>query len=247
VSGQSTSLFLEPSSIEVPCIDLEFGEIIVSVNLTFNDISNLKKFNLILTFDGSMLEYYTDHAGDWGYSGSRSTNPQYGIVTMSGELTDGREMSGSGTFYTFAFKILSDGSSQIFLQYIYLEDKFGSSIPYVTSNDAVTIEIIPFGTWIDGEYDELLQAYNLLLDDFQTLNSTYETLLSDYDSLTSDYGQLDLNYNSLNNDYLELQSDYDEEEEETSTKTNMMYLFIITTIILGGTTAYLLVKKKNEK
>jgi len=272
VSGQSTSLSLEPPSIEVPFVDLELGEIVVSVNLTFNNISYLKKFDLLLTFDGSMLEYYTDHAGDWGYGGSRSTSPHYGSVSMSGELLDERIISGSGTFYTFTFRVLNVGSSQISLQYIYLEDKFGSVIPYIISNDNVTTEIIPLETWVDGEYEELVQTYDLLLDDFQTLNATHMVLLSDYSSLNSDYDlllddfqtlnathmvllsdyssldsayeQLDSDYDSLNDDYSKLKTDYEKKEEDISTKTNLMYLFVITTIALGGTVAYLVTKKK---
>ena len=246
VSGQSTSLSLEPPSIEVPFVDLELGEIVVSVNLTFNNISYLKKFDLLLTFDGSMLEYYTDHAGDWGYSGSRSTNPHYSSVSMSGELTDERIISGSGTFYTFTFRVLSVGSSQIFLQEIYLEDKFGSEIPHVISNDNVTIEIIPLEIWIDGEYADLVQAYDLLLEDFQTLNATYEALLSDYNSLNSAYEQLDSNYASLSDEYDKLSKENGRKDEEICTKTNLMYLFVVTTIVLGGIAAYLATKKKQQ-
>lgn len=216
VSGESASLSLEPTLIEVPFVELDHGEIVVSVYLTINNVYDLKKFTLILTFNGKMLEYYTDHAGDWGYSGSRSTNPESGMVTMSGELTDGREISGSGTFYTFAFKVIGVGSSQILLQYIYLEDKSGSAIPYVISNDNATIEILPFEIWTDGEYAELKQAYDVLLDDFQTLNATYEALLSGYDSLNLTYGQLVSDYDSLNDEYEKLRTDYDNLKTEHS-------------------------------
>jgi len=214
-NNNGTSLSLEPSLIQVPCLKLDQGAVILSVNLTFRDISNMKKFTVILTFDGKVLEYYTSHAGDWGYSGSRSTNPRYGVVTMSGELTDGREISGSGTFFTFAFKVLSVGTSQILLQYIYLEDKFGSEIPYTISRSNVTVEVLPLDVWVDGKYAELKQEYEGLLEnytnleaEYRTLNSTHHSLLAEYYSLNSTFHILLSNYTDLQGNYKVLSSDY---------------------------------------
>lgn len=208
-SAQSTSVSLVPAQIDVPFLELENAEIVVAVNLTLNNISELKKFTVILTFDGIKLEYYTSHAGDWGYGGSRSTNPAYGSVTMSGELEDGREMSGSGTFYSFVFEVLDVGSSEISLQYVYLEDKSGSEISYSMENDNVTIEVLPLEMWVDGAYQELIQDYEALLGDFQALNSSYRELLVDYDSLKEDYNQQKADYNNLTSDYSGLMQDYD--------------------------------------
>lgn len=210
VNAQSTSLQLIPAEIETTFFEIENTETVVAVNLTLNDIVDMKKFEVILTFDGTKLEYYTDHAGDWGYSGSRSTNPTSSSVTMSGELTDGREMSGSGTFYSFVFKILDTGSSEVRLNYLYLEDKTGSSISYSIENNNTTIEVLPLATWVNGVYQDLMTDHELLIDEFQAVNENYQSLLAYYSSIEDEYTELNDNYQNLISENYDLIQDYED-------------------------------------
>ncbi len=210
VNAQSTSVQLIPAEIETTFFDIENTETVVAVNLTLNDIVDMKKFEVILTFDGTKLEYYTDHAGDWGYSGSRSTNPTSNSVTMSGELKDGREMTGSGTFYSFVFKILDTGSSEVSLNHLYLEDKTGSTISYSIENDVTTIEVLPLSTWVDAIYQDLVTDHELLLDEFQTVNENYQSLLADYSSIEDEYSELTGNYQSLMSEQSDLLQHYED-------------------------------------
>jgi len=216
-SWSSTSLSLEPIVIRVPFLELDNASVTVSVNLDIKNIHNLKNFTLIFTFNNKMLEYYTQYAGDWGYSGSRSTNPRYNVLTVSGELSDGREISGSGTFLTFAFKVLSIGVSNVSLEYAYLEDKYGSVIPYTISRNNVTVEVLPLEVWVDEKYVELKQEYDGLLEnytnleaEYRDLNSTYHNLLAGYYSLNSTLHILLSNFIDLQGKYATLSSDYED-------------------------------------
>lgn len=216
VSCQSTSMSIGPTSIEAPLEDMELYDVIFSVNISFNDISDLKTWTFDIYYDGTMVEYTTYHYGSpygsWEYIGGwRIDGYGYkGHYTISGELSDENEISGSGTFLTLMFKAIENGSSQIYLdiESIYLEDKFGSPISFIVSNNAVAVEIISFETWTDGEYNELLETYNLLLDDFQTLNATYQSLLVDYSSIEDDYNELNDDYQNLIQDYEDLLADF---------------------------------------
>lgn len=262
----STSLSLEPNTLHVPFLDLENATVIVSVDLNFYDIHDLKNFTLIFTFNGDVLSYDTAHAGDWGYSGSRSTHPEYGVLTMSGELTDGQEISGSGTFFTFAFNVRGVGSSPIVLNHISLEDTSGSSIPFTVLHDTVTVEAMPLETWVNGEYAELLDQYDSLNSnyarlqiDYHSLNSTHIHLLSNYTQLQGtyaslnstfsllqeEYHELEGNYTQLTEDYASVASSYTELESEHAAMKgefnnirNLLYVLTATTILFIATTVY---------
>lgn len=222
----STSLSLEPSVIKVPFLELEHADVI-SVDLDIYNIHNLKKFLFILKFDGEILEFYGKQAGDWGYSGSMSTNPlSPNMLAVSGELSAGREISGSGTFFRFAFKVLRTGSTRILLEETEIIDVDGSSIPHTVSGNR--IEVLPLEVWVDGEYAELKEKYDVLsvnyseiLAKYETLNATYKTLNSSFASLQKSYNDLQTTYNSLKADHDSLKASHESlQMDHNSLKTS---------------------------
>ena len=248
-TNTSTSLSLEPKVIEAPYLGLDNVSALVVVKLKIHNVHELKEFSFKFTYNTSILEPCPPHdsfgmidpsfyltAGGW--TGS----------SLMGQL--GETFSGSGTMFTYGFRVLNPGSTPLNLTDSKLTNSSGFTIPHTVSG--CTVEVLSFEDCVDGEYVELMEqydslnsSYSLLQTDYHSLNSTYYNLLLNYTRLQEDYDSLNASYSFLQTDYASLTSTYTELEQEhqsiiseLNTIRTLMYILTATTILFIATTVY---------
>jgi prefoldin subunit 5 len=203
----STSLSLEPKVIEVPS-ELDQVPVLVLVELKVYNVTSLKEFYIKFSYDMSILEYHGGKIDRSFYlkTGGWRGNEFEGIL--------GGTFSGSGTMFTYAFRVIQTGSTKIDLVNTKLVDEKGSIIPHTVSGS--TIKVLSFEEFVNGEYTKFKEKYDALSENFmeirakyEMLNVSYNELLLKHDTLKADYVELTENYKELNSTHYRLKSNYD--------------------------------------
>jgi hypothetical protein len=226
-------LALEPKSIEVPHLGSEQA---ILVELAVYNVINLKEFHISLGYDPRVLEYY---GGKIDKSFYITTGGWVGSE-LDGKLY--KAFSGSGKMFTYVFKVIQEGSTEINLS-AELIDESGSTIPHTDSG--CVVKVLPLNEWIDAEYAKLRNEYINLTMNYETLNASYTYLKNKYDELNTNYKELNAtyytlktNYDSLQSNYNYVKTSYDALKREYELINKLMYLFATTTIIFIATTIY---------
>ncbi|MGC9015143.1 MAG: hypothetical protein ACP5KW_12275, partial [Thermoproteota archaeon] len=189
-------LALEPKSIEVPRLGSEQA---ILVELAVYNVINLKEFHISLGYDPRVLEYY---GGKIDKSFYITTGGWVGSE-LDGKLY--KAFSGSGKMFTYVFKVIQEGSTEINLT-AELIDESGSTIPHTDSG--CVVKVLPLNEWIDAEYAKLRNEYINLTMNYETLNASYTYLKNKYDELNTNYKELNATYYTLKMNYDSLQSNY---------------------------------------
>ncbi|GAG46916.1 unnamed protein product, partial [marine sediment metagenome] len=120
-----TSLSLEPKVIEVPYLVIDNASTLVLVKLNINNVQDLKEFSFKFTYNTSIIEPRPPH-DSFGM-----IDPSFYVTTggWTGSTLNGRlakTFSGSGTIFTYGFRVLNPGTTQLNLTDIMLRDSGGS-------------------------------------------------------------------------------------------------------------------------
>jgi len=271
-NGSSTTLALEPELVRVPHLDLEQGLGRFYIDIHLNNVQDLTWFKFTLIFDGDVLGTLPDgwhgDPSSWSSGGHASGRSSYGSYAITYYETG--PLSGSGVLLSFWFEPNAAGTTNIEFREVELRDSNGDVIPCTFIGNEV--EVLPFDTWLNGEYekfstqyDELqtqytdLQArYGTLSDEYGSLNSNYSSLEQDYTALESSYSSLEEDYASLSAEYTVLEADYlslevehqstveqvETAKSQLSTTQILLYVFIGATAVLLCVMIFLLLRRR---
>lgn len=210
-SDGSTSLSVEPEIVRVPHLDLEHGLGRFYIDVHLNNVQDLNWFKLIVVFDGDILivpewwEGGRPQPSQWSGGGTSSSRPSYGSYTYDYyELV--KPISGSGVLLRFFFETRAAGTTNIEFREVELRDSNGDVIPCTFIGNEV--EVLPFDTWLNGEYEKLSTQYDELQTQYTDLQAKHGTLSGEYSSLNSNYISLQEDYAALESSYSSLEGDY---------------------------------------
>lgn len=207
-SGSSTTLALEPEIVRVPHLDLEQGLGRFYIDVHLNNVQDLNWFKLTVVFDGDILivpewwEGGRPQPSQWSGGGTSSSRPSYGSYTYDYyELV--KPISDSGVLLRFFFETSAVGTTKIEFRDVELRDSNGVVIPCIFIGNEV--EVLPFDTWLNGEYEKLSTQYDQLQTQYTDLQAKHGTLSDEYDSVNSNYSSLEEDYTTLESSYSSLQ------------------------------------------
>ena len=210
-NGSSTTLAFEPELVRVPHLDLEQGLGRFYIDLHLSNVQDLNWFKLTVVFDGDILfmpqwwEGGRPQYNEWSGGGASYGSTGYGsYVINSYEMTS--PLSGSGVLLRFFWGTKAAGTTKIEFRDVELRDSNGVVIPCTFIGNEV--EVLPFDTWLNGEYEKLSTQYDELQTQYTDLQAKHRTLSDEYDSLNSNYSSLQEDYTTLESSYSSLQADY---------------------------------------
>ena len=271
-SDGSTSLSIEPEIVRVPHLDLEQGLGRFYIDVHLNNVQDLTWFKFTLIFDGDVLGTLPDgwygDPSEWSHGGTASGSSSYGSYVISSYETG--PLSGSGVLLAFWFYPRAAGTTKIEFREVELRNSNGDVIPCTFIGNEV--EVLPFDTWLNGEYERLSTQYDelqtqytdleakhgTLSGEYSSLESSYTTLESSYSSLEEDHASLSTEHTVLESDYSSLESDYDElklghqstieqleaTKSQLSTTQILLYVFIGATAVLLCVMVFLLLRRR---
>jgi hypothetical protein len=271
-NGSSTMLALEPELVRVPHLDLEQGLGRFYIDLHLSNVQDLTWFKFIIVFDGDVLETVPDgwygDPSSWSGGGTSSGNSGDGSYTVSYYETG--PLSGSGILLSYWFKTRAAGTTKIEFREAELRDSNGDVIPCTFIGNEV--EVLPFDTWLNGEYEKLSMQYDelqtqytdleakhgTLSGEYGSLNSNYISLQEDYAALKSSYSSLEEDYASLSAEHAVLEADYlslevehqstveqvETAKSQLSTTQILLYVFIGATAVLLCVMIFLLLRRR---
>jgi len=208
-NGSSTTLALEPELKRVSPLDLEQGLGRFYIDLRLSNVQDLEWFKFTIVFDGDILAPIPDEwHGDpsvWSGGGTSYGSCGYGSYDIRDyELKD--PISGSGVLLAFWFYPRVAGTTTIEFRQAELRDSNGVVIPCTFIGNEV--EVLPFDTWMNEEYERLGTEYDELQAQYTDLQAKYGTLSGEYDSLNSNYSSLEEDHTALGSSYNSLEEDY---------------------------------------
>ncbi len=208
-SDGSTSLSIEPELKRVSPLDLEQGLGRFSIDLRLSNVQDLEWFKFTIVFDGDILapipgEWHGDPSS-WSGGGTASGSCGYGSYTIEYYELKG-PITGSGVLLAFWFYPRAAGTTEIEFREAELRDSNGDVIACAFIGNEV--EVLPFDTWLKGEYEKLSTQYDELQTQYTDLQAKYGTLSGEYDSLNSNYSSLEEDYTALESSYSSLEEDY---------------------------------------
>jgi len=262
VGDTTTTISFEPERIVVPFI--ENLPLSIVVKLKVENVHDLKTIVLTLSYDKRVLElvgcsmdpiFYAKTGGWRGWCSGDNINADIA-----------KSFTGSSDMFILSFKINGIGNTTISLQDSELLDSTGNKIQY--SIQEAIVEVVPFETYVDGEYlklkeelDLLSKNYSLLQNQCMTLNLSYTTVLKNYSdaleklkSYETELNQLKENYTAIKNElneqtreYNELKSSYDSLSQRLSFYTMLIILLTIIALLSILLSLYLLKKLHETK
>lgn len=207
-NSSSTTLAFEPELVRVPHLDLEQGLGRFYIDLHLSNVQDLNWFKLTVVFDGDILfmpqwwEGGRPQYNAWSGGGASYGSTGYGsYVINSYEMTS--PLSGSGVLLRFFWGTKAAGTTNIELRDVELRDSNGVVIPCTFIGNEV--KVLPFDTWLNGEYEKLSAQYDELQAQYTDLQAKHGTLSDEYDSLNSNYSSLEEDYTTLEPSYSSLQ------------------------------------------
>ena len=210
-SDSSAILSFQPDTVEVPFINFEHGIGRFYIRLHLSNVQNLDWFKFSIIFDGDILlvpdweDLGRPEPSEWSGGGTSSGHPGYGSYTYN-YYQIRNPISGSGILLTFLFEPKTPGATEIQFRDVEFKNTSGEIIPVIT--EGTVVNIIPFDTWIDGEYENLSTEYNELQTQYNDMEVVFDTLSNEYVSLNSNYTSLQDDYSLLSYEYTLLESDY---------------------------------------
>ncbi len=234
VPDSDVSLSLQPEIIMCPVFDEENVKVAIIANLYVSNVVNLYRFTWDTEYDSEYLEYWDVRL-----------SPEVAQITggshrSSSTLTFARNsFTGSGILLQFYFlpKMVSESEFKVYN--IYLYDSSDNLIG--TGRSSCEVQIIPLAEWVDGDYEELSEAYlsvaeqySELQSDFTSLNSSYTELETANQDLTSLNEQLESQIDAIELNVENLTSQVEELQNEIDTlKSQQIPGFPLTTLIIG--------------
>jgi len=206
--GSLTTLALKPETVKVPYLSLDQGFGSFYIDAYLSNVQDLKWFKLHVIFDGGILEPLTYHGtpSEWSGGGTASGGTSYGAFSIrSYELR--KAVSGSGVLLRFWFKPKGTGITKIEFREVELRNSNGDLIPCTCIGNQV--EVVPFDTWVNGEYQKLSEKYQKLQTQYTDLEAKYNTLSSQCDSLADKHDALKSDYAALEAKYRSLVAEHD--------------------------------------
>lgn len=246
----TTTLALEPESLELPLFDTAQGSIF-ELELKVSNIQNLKEFHLEFGYDKNYLQYLGGGIDSTFYLTARGWTG----ADLDGILGD--VYSGTGVIFRYWFKPLKTGNTQISLINVRFLDENGSPIFIDTSG--CTVKVLSKEDYIDGEYAAMANNYVILSTLLNNTIITTKRLESLYNSTIKDYDDLNILYEQLNTNFLLLEKNYDVQQSnfnslqiinekmksDLDNQTRLTYVFIAATFVLFVFTIFFAIRKRS--
>jgi len=191
-------VYLEPESITTPYLESEETSSSIVINLKVSDVVDLKEFHITFDYNESILEYVDGDIDSIFYHSSRGWTGG----DLNGILAD--TFTGSGTMFSYTFRAIGVGSTEVKLAMSEFIDVDGESIAY---DSLVNVTVLGLSEYVDGLNRELQDDYDSLLEDYNALEGDYTSLTEEYEQITEEKDELEDQLSTLTTDYETLESD----------------------------------------